>query len=406
MLATLENGVRGGKWHTLIDKVFAPRNLDAASQRVAANKGAAGVDHQTIEAFMARKDQELKRLEEALQDQTYRPQPIRRTWIPKPGTKEKRPLGIPTVRDRVVQTAVKHVLEPIYDNTFSDRSFGCRPGRSCHQALERVEALLNAGNVVVLDADLRSFFETILHELLLDRVKEKVSDRRVLELIEMFLKQGIMEDLKEWTPEEGTPQGAVISPLLANIYLNPLDHLMQKAGFEMVRYMDDFVILCRSPEEAEKALKIVEEWVQANGLTLHPEKTRIVDARQEGFDFLGYTFRDNLRLPRRKSEKKLKTNLRKATKRNNGNSMDYLCVQLSLTLRGWFAYFKHCHWNVYTDLDGWVRMRLRSILRKRSKRRGRGRGRDHQRWPNSYFANMGLFSLEKAHIKLANPLRG
>jgi RNA-directed DNA polymerase len=170
MLATLENGVRGGKWHTLIDKVFAPRNLDAASQRVAANKGAAGVDHQTIEAFMARKDQELKRLEEALQDQTYRPQPIRRTWIPKPGTKEKRPLGIPTVRDRVVQTAVKHVLEPIYDNTFSDRSFGCRPGRSCHQALERVEALLNAGNVVVLDADLRSFFETILHELLLDRV--------------------------------------------------------------------------------------------------------------------------------------------------------------------------------------------------------------------------------------------
>jgi RNA-directed DNA polymerase len=300
MLTALETGVRGGRWHTLSDKVFSPLNLFAASERVVANGGAAGVDHQSVEDFLAHRPEELWRLEEFLRNDDYRPQAVRRTWIPKPGSTEKRPLGIPTVRDRVVQTALLHVLEPIFDAAFARHSYGFRHGRGCHHALERVEALLKEGYVYVVDADLKSYFDTIPHDRLLDRVREKVSDSRVLRMIQMFLEQGVMDGLSQWVPEEGTPQGAVISPLLANVYLNPLDHLLEDAGLAMARYADDFVILCRSREDAERALALVEAWVAENGLTLHPTKTRIVDARTEGFDFLGYHFRGALRLPRKK----------------------------------------------------------------------------------------------------------
>lgn len=403
MLTALQTGVRGGRWHTLIDKVYTEANLNAASEHVIANKGAAGVDHQTTEDFQARQPKELERLRDALCNDTYRPQAIRRTWIPKPGSPEQRPLGIPTVRDRTVQTALRHVLEPIFDNTFAIHSYGFRPGRGCHHALERVEALLEKGYVHIVDADLKSYFDTIPQKPLLDRVREKVSDPRVLKLIEMFIKQGVMDGLKEWTPEEGTPQGAVISPLLANIYLNPLDHLMQEAGFEMTRYADDFVIQCRTSEDAQRALATVQAWVEGNGLTLHPTKTRIIDARTTSFDFLGYRFRGSLRLPRPKSMQKLKDSIRKRTHRANGHSMEMLCASLSKTLKGWFAYFHHCHWNVYPGLDGWVRMRLRSILRKRAGKRGRGRGTDHQRWPNEHFAKLGLCCLTQAHAELCQP---
>ena len=406
MLTALEQGVRGGRWHTLIDKVYGPLTLYAASERVIANGGAAGVDYQTVEAFLAQRPEELRRLEDALRDNTYRPQAVRRTWIPKRGSPEKRPLGVPTVRDRVVQTALRNVLEPIFDATFADHSYGFRPGRGCHQALERVEALLQEGYVYVVDADLKSYFDTIPHDRLLDRVREKVSDRRVVQLVEMFLQQGVLDGLREWTPEEGTPQGAVISPLLANIYLNPLDHLVQEAGFRMVRYADDFVILCRTREDADRALQLVQGWVAAQGLTLHPTKTRIVDSRTDGFDFLGYHFRGNLRLPRAKSLQKLKDTVRSRTPRQHGHSMSFICARLSRTLQGWFTYFRHCHWNVYPSLDGWIRMRLRSILRKRAGRRGRGRGGpDHQRWPNAYFAELGLFSLEQAHLRFCQSSR-
>jgi RNA-directed DNA polymerase len=399
MLTALETGVRGGRWHTLTDKVFSPLNLFAASERVVANGGAAGVDHQSVEDFLAHRREELRRLEEFLRNDDYRPQAVRRTWIPKPGSTDKRPLGIPTVRDRVVQTALLHVLEPIFDATFARHSYGFRHGRGCHHALERVEALLKEGYVYVVDADLKSYFDTIPHDRLLDRVREKVSDSRVLRMIQMFLEQGVMDGLSQWVPEEGTPQGAVISPLLANIYLNPLDHLLEDTGFAMARYADDFVILCRSREDAERALALVEAWVAENGLTLHPTKTRIVDARTEGFDFLGYHFRGALRLPRDKSLKKLKDTVRTKTRRAHGHSMESICASLSATLRGWFTYFRHCHGTVFRDLDGWIRMRLRSILRKRSGRPGRGRGADHQRWPNSYFAERALFSLEQAHVR-------
>jgi RNA-directed DNA polymerase len=401
MLTTLEQGVRGGKWHTLVDKVYAPLNLYTASRKVIGNGGAAGVDHQSVRSFEARSREELDQLHHALRTDTYRPQAVQRVWISKSGSQEQRPLGIPTVRDRVVQTAVLHVLEPIFDVTFSAVSYGFRHGLGCHHALERVEQLLEAGYTYVVDADLKSYFDTISKPRLMARVRERISDGRVLRLVEMFLEQGVMDGLREWTPETGTPQGAVLSPLLANIYLNPLDHLLHEAGFELVRYADDFVILCHSREDAERALALVQCWVAENELTLHPTKTKIVDVRRESFAFLGYSFRGKLRFPREKSLQKFKDAVREKTKRTNGHSLPFTCVKLNSQLRGWFTYFRHCHWSLFRELDGWTRGRLRSILRKRHGRRGRGRGRDHQRWPNAYFDEQGLYSLAMAHARFA-----
>jgi RNA-directed DNA polymerase len=399
MLAALDKGVKGGKWFSLIDKVHPERTLRTAFSQVAENEGAAGVDHVTISMFESHRDEELKRLSDQLRNGTYCPQLIRRHYIPKPGTQEKRPLGIPTVRDRVVQTALRLVIEPIIEHEFADQSYGFRPGRGCKDALRRVDELLKSGFTYIVDADLKSYFDTIPHDRLMTLVGQKVSDGRVLTLIEMFLKQGVLDDLREWTPETGSPQGAVISPLLSNIYLNPLDHQMAKAGFEMVRYADDFVILCRSPEEASQALALVQDWTAAAGLTLHPTKTRIVDAKEDAFEFLGYRFEKSgtRRYPRAKSLKKLKDTLRAKTKRTTGKCLRAIIGSLNPTLHGWFGYFKHSYKTTFTALDGWIRMRLRSILRKRLGLKGRGRGADHHRWRNAFFAEHGLYSLKAAH---------
>jgi RNA-directed DNA polymerase len=403
MLTALDQGVKGGKWFSLIDKVTPERTLKIAFRKVADNQGAPGVDHVTIPMFEAHWDDELRRLSEHLRDGTYRPQAIRRHYIPKPGSQEQRPLGIPTVRDRVVQTALRLVLEPIFEHEFAEHSYGFRPGRGCKDALRRVDDLLKAGYTYVVDADLKSYFDTIPHDGLMALVGQKVSDGRVLSLIEAFLKQGVLDGLREWTPEMGSPQGAVISPLLSNIYLNPLDHLMAQEGFEMVRYADDFVILCRSPEEAARALACVQAWTAAAGLSLHPTKTRIVHATEEGFDFLGYRFDRGKRYPRAKSLKKLKDTIRAETKRTSGRCLRAIIATLNPTLRGWFGYFKHSYKTTFTTRDGWIRMRLRSILRKRQKKRGRGRGSDHQRWPNAFFADQGLYSLKTAHALACQP---
>jgi len=398
MLTALEQGVKGGKWFSLMDKVYALPNLRKAFARVQANGGAAGVDHQTVESFQNRLEENLDQLAQALREGSYRPQAIRRVWIPKPGGKEKRPLGIPTVRDRVVQGALRAVLEPIFERDFAAHSYGFRPNRGCKDALRRVHALLKEGCCWVVDADLESYFDTIPHQQLLERVKTKVSDGRVLSLVEAFLRQQVLETATGWTPEEGTPQGAVLSPLLSNIYLDPLDHHMAEAGFEMVRYADDFVILCHSEGEARRALEGVQQWTAMAGLKLHPDKTRIVEATQPGgFDFLGYHFEQGRRWPRAKSLRKLKDALRQKTGRTNGHSFASIVADLNRTLAGWFEYFQHSHKSTFPTLDGWVRMRLRSILRKRLGKRGRGRGRDHQVWPNAFFTEHGLFSLATAH---------
>lgn len=246
MLTALENGVKGGKWFSLIDKVYAPATLLNAFAKVKANSGAPGVDRQTVKMFEKRLGENLKHLAEQLQKGTYRPQAIRRVYIPKPGTREKRPLGIPTVRDRVVPTAVRAVIEPIFERHFAERSYGFRPGKGCKDALRKVVELLAAGYVWVVDIDLKSYFDTIPHRGLMERIQSRISDGRILQMIEAYLKQGVMESTRTWTPEQGAPQGAVLSPLLSNIYLDPLDKLMADRAFEMIRYADDIVVLCRA----------------------------------------------------------------------------------------------------------------------------------------------------------------
>ena len=398
MLAALENGVKGGKWFSLIDKVYRAETLKVAWQKVAANGGAAGVDGQSVKQFAARAEMYLKELSIALERGTYRPMPVRRVEIAKGGGKH-RPLGIPVVKDRIVQTALKSVLEPIFEREFLGMSYGFRPGRGCKDALREVERWLKEGYTFVVDADLRSYFDTIPHARLMERVKEHVSDGRVVELIEAFLQQDIIKDMERWTPTGGTPQGAVISPLLANIYLHALDCQMKQKGYRMVRYADDFVVLCRNAEQAQAALAEVTAWVEANGLSLNAEKTHVGDCRQEGqgFEFLGYRFEAGRRWVRRKSFKAVRDRIRIRTKRTRGDSLAKIIADLNPTLRGWFNYFKHAHPMTFSGMDGFVRRRLRAILRKQEKRPGIGRCRDdHQRWPNKFFATQGLFTMVTA----------
>jgi RNA-directed DNA polymerase len=400
MLHALVNGVKGGKWFSLMDKVYSPENLGAAWKRVQRNKGAAGIDGQSVEQFAAQAESSLTWLHDGLREGSYRPLSVRRHWIPKPGTKQQRPLGIPAVRDRVVQGALRNVLEPIFERKFVEHSYGFRPKRSCKGALRRVDNLLRQGYTWVVDADIASYFDTIDHSILMDEVRNEVADGRVLALIETFLQQSVMDGLKTWTPEEGTPQGAVISPLLANIHLHPVDIALKRAGFEMVRYADDLVILCRSEAEAQEALKLLAEEMTRRRLKLHPEKTQLVDATQPGgFDFLGYHFEQGRKTPREKSLKKFKDKIRELTPRKSGHSMEKTITRLNATIRGWFGYFKHSLKGVVYKLDCWIRGRLRAILLRRHRKRGNGKGYAHFRWRNAYFAKLGLFTMATARAQ-------
>jgi RNA-directed DNA polymerase len=398
MVSALENGVKGGKWFSLVDKVIRPATLEAAWQRVARNKGAAGVDGQSTERFAIHAERYLRELQASLADGSYRPQPVKRVEIPK-GDGKTRPLGIPVVKDRIVQAALKMVIEPIFEVQFRPGSYGFRPGRGCKDALREVDRLLKEGYTRVVDADLKGYFDSIPHDRLMALVAGSISDGRVLALIESFLKQDIMKDLERWQPTAGTPQGAVISPLLANLYLHPLDLLMEQNGVQMVRYADDFVLLCRTEADAQAALRVVAAWVAENGLTLHPDKTRIGDSGEpgRGFDFLGYRFEAGKRLVRKKSLMTLKDKVRSRTGRSRGVSLERIIDDLNPMLRGWFGYFQHAAPGVFRIIDGFVRRRLRAVLRKQEKRPGFGRCKaDHQRWPNAFFAERGLFTLQTA----------
>ena len=400
MLATLETGIEGGKWFRLIDKVWSPKSLGRSLEKVVAKGGSAGIDNQSARQVEVYRDQTIANLEQELRASQYQPQAVKRVWIPKPGSQELRPLGVPTLRDKIVQGSLLQVVEPIFERDFAPQSYGFRPGKGCKNALRRVDELLQGGSDWVVDADLKSYFDTIPQERLMQRIGEKIADGRVLKLVEQMLQAGVMDSAKGWQPtEQGTPQGAVISPLLSNIYLNGLDWHMAEGGFEMVRYADDFIVLCRNQEQAQEALERVRRWVEDNGLTLHPTKTRLVNASQAGgFDFLGYHFERGMKWPRKKSMDKLKDTIRNKTRRTDGRSMKTICEDLNRTLRGWFGYFKHSKDNVFESVDGYTRGRLRSILRKRRGKHGRGRGRDNQRWPNDYFSAMGLVSLKQAYI--------
>jgi len=403
MLMALERGVKGGKWFSLIDKIASERTLSLAWEKVRSKAGACGVDGITVDRFNKDSYNRLLAVKEQLKSGRYQPKPVKRVRIPKPGSTETRPLGIPTVTDRVVQQAVRMLLEPIFEQHFAEHSYGFRPGRNCHDALRRVNGQLVGEYSHVVDIDIKGYFDAIDQHRLMQLVKEDVADGELLKVIESFLKAGVMEDGEWQSSETGTPQGGVISPLLANLYLNELDHLMEEKGYAMTRYADDMVILCRSTEEAEEALGVVREWMEMVHLCLHPEKTRIVDMNEKEahFDFLGYRFRRTnsgklLRLARPKSEKKLRMAVCQLTHRCNAHSMEVIIRQINPRLRGWFGYFKQAYINQHQSLDKWVRMRLRSIYRKRNRKRGKGRGYDHIRWPNRHFAELGLFSLEKA----------
>jgi RNA-directed DNA polymerase len=306
-----------------------------------------------------------------------------------------------------VQAALRLVIEPIFERVFADHSYGFRPKRGCKDALREVERLLKAGYTHVVDADLKAYFDSIPHAPLLSEIAGYIADGRVLGMIEGFLKQDILEDMVQWSPEEGSPQGAVISPLLSNLYLHPVDVAMEAAGYEMIRYADDFVILCRSREEAEAALTRVQALTAERGLTLHPEKTKVVDmaVTGQGFDFLGYHFEGKSRWPRKKSLKKFKDAIRSETGRSNGCSLTEIIENVNPTLKGWFEYFKHSNKWTFPRIDSGVRRRIRGILRKRKGLRGISRGHDHQRWPNQFFQDHGLFSLVKAHATLLQSSR-
>ena len=400
MLAALVNGVTGGKWYSLWDKVGDRQTLEASWRAVARNQGAAGVDGQSVQRFAAQAERYLDELAADLQAGRYQPNDVRRTYIPKAGGGQ-RPLGIPTVKDRIVQGAVKRVLEPIFEWEFLDVSYGFRPGRGAKDALRAVDQHLKAGHTWVVDADLKSYFDTIPHATLLAKVAAHLSDGRVLALIQAYLEQGILEGLQRWTPTQGTPQGAVLSPLLANLYLHGLDAQMSAQGHAIVRYADDFVILCATEAEAHHALAQVQAWTAAHGLTLHPDKTHLGDCRQagQGFEFLGYRFEGGRRFVRRKSFTAIRAKIRAKTGRSRGSSLERIVAELNPMLKGWFNYFKHAQGAVFTILDGFVRRRLRAILRRQHHLKGRlGHSlEDHRRWPNAFFAERGLFTMTEAH---------
>lgn len=403
MLQALATGVKGGVWFSLIDKVWSKPNLRRAWEKVRRNGGAPGPDGVTVERFERHLVERLDRLHEDLKTGAYRPDAVRRAYVPKPGTDERRPLGIPNVADRVVQGALRHVLEPIFERKFLASSYGFRPEVGAKDALRAVERGLKRGVSWVVEADFRRCFDSIPHEGLLAEVRREIGDERVLELIGRMLRAGVMETGGYAPTAAGTPQGGVISPLFANVHLHPLDVACQAAGLELVRYADDFVILCRTRAEAERALALVHAQAAERGLTLHPDKTGLVDvASGEDFEFLGYRFVSGKRWPRRKSEAKLKDRVRAYTKRSDGGGLDRMIRRLNLTLQGWFDYFKHSSRGAFGSIDGWIRRRLRSVL---CKHLGLGRmaqagGADHRRWNIAYFRRRGLFILADAHAAL------
>lgn len=375
------------KFHSLIDKVWNWRNLNEAWSKVKQNKGAGGIDEVSIAQFERNLEQNLNEIQRLLRQDRYKPNPVKRVYIPKPDGKQ-RPLGIPTIRDRVVQQALKNVIEPIFETEFSDTSFGYRPGKNAKQAIERIEEVRDGGHEWIVDADIKAFFDTVNHEKLIDAVAERISDGRVLRLIRSFLKADIMEQGQGLAKNViGTPQGGVISPLLANIYLHYFDERMAGPGYEVVRYADDFLVLCETEEEAREALFHVEVVLRELELTLHPEKTKLKNL-SEGVDFLGFTVYICHKVPRKEAVRKYKDAVRRVTRRNLPINLEMVIQRLNPIVIGWGNYFKIANVNwLYKDLDGWTRMRLRAFKEKRKSYNS------NRRITNAFLRNLGLKSL-------------
>lgn len=377
------------KRHSLIDKVYALPNLLLAWEKVWANRGAGGIDGQTLRQYAARLEDNLQELHRVLKEGKYQPLPVRRVYIPKSDGSE-RPLGIPAVRDRVVQQAVLQVLQPVFEPLFEDCSYGFRPGRSAHQAIARIEALRVQGYGHVVEVDLKSFFDTLDHELLVARVAEEIADGKVLALVRGWLVAGVMEEGTVRTQTAGTPQGGVISPLLANIYLHAFDRAMTRRGYKVARYADDLVVLCKSPKKAQRALEVVQHLLTEDlKLTLHPEKTRLTSFR-EGFEFLGFHLHRRFKKPRAKAVAVFKDKVRHLTRRTRPASLDTVIADLNPVIRGWGTYFRGANWKMIAEeTDAWIRMRLRSFIRKHVT----VRSRYNALYTVRFFQKKGLVSL-------------
>lgn len=360
------------KWYTLYGHLLSFNRLKEAFRKVKKNGGAPGTDGQTIAKFEENLIENLEEIKEELQEKTYHPSPVKRVYIDK-GNGEKRPLGIPTVRDRVVQQVLKDVIEPIFEPIFLECSYGFRPDMSAHMAIKQVGEYLKEGYVWVVDADIKSYFDTIDHKLLIDAVAEKISDGSILDLIEMFLESEIKDGEGLTIPEMGTPQGGVVSPLLANIYLHKFDKEMTKRGHKLVRYADDWIILKRTMMAGRRIMSGAKAYLKEElKLKMHPKKSKLIDARKEPFEFLGYYFRiyedkgqgkDNVIFgPTYKSIDKFKDKIREITRRNQTTSAKEVIARLKPKLRGWANYFGIGYVkSLFRKLDSWIKRRIRMI---------------------------------------------
>lgn len=355
------------KWYSLIDKVYNLPNLLESWYEVKENRGSWGIDKESLEQFEGNLNQNLKELHRLLKERRYNPSAVRCILIPKPDSQDMRPLGIPTIRDRVVQQAIKRVIEPIFEAKFKEVSYGYRPKRRAQQAIQKCKEHMKAGYRWVVDADISSFFDTVNHRLLIQALKEEITDGTLLDLIERFLKAGIMKQGRLLPSVGGVPQGGVISPLLANIYLHYFDEVMAGRGYRLVRYCDDFVIFAKFKRKAERALQVSKQILEDRlCLKLHPQKTRIVHSFFDGFEFLGCLFKSGYIRPRDKSIVSFKDKVRYITRRQQPKKFKMVIDHLNPIIRGWGNYFRYGNVRtLYQRLDEWVRMRLRSFLEKK-----------------------------------------
>ena len=376
------------KVHSLTGRINLPL-VHAAWKAVKRNRGAAGIDKVSIKMFKANLDENLEALMRDLKTGSFQPKPLRRVYIPKDAKRTKfRPLGIPAVRDRVAQEVIRRLLEPIFEPLFHDNSFGFRPGRCCHQAVERVLSYHQQGDRVTLDADISGFFDNIPHRVIMKAVAQEVADGNILRLVEKFLQAGVMENGVFKPTTIGTPQGGVVSPLLANIALDHLDWRLHESGYRFARYADDFVVVCRTHRQAEQALALVEEVLAELGLSLSPEKTKIT-SYGKGYEFLGFLLSSRSRRMRPKSLEKFKTKIRELTRRHH--NLDAKAVEkLNQVIRGTARYFatsfSTCRRH-FLALDKWIRMRLRCMKLKRKS------CHDNYKLRMTFFKKLGLLNL-------------
>lgn len=361
--------------------------LRSAFAAVKRNRGCGGVDVVSLKQYERTLEKNLRELVRTIRNGAYQPLPVRKVEIPKPNGKT-RPLGIPAVRDRVVQQAVLEAVQGVVEPHFSAASFGFRPGRNALEAIDQIQQYLEGGYTYIVDADIRDFFGTLNQQILMAKVRAAIPDRSATYLIWRFLRAGVMEEGKVRTATAGTPQGGVISPLLANLYLNEFDHTIERAGLKLVRYADDLVVLCRSVNQAVVALKLVRDQLKRLRLDLAEEKTRITDYCT-GFDFLGYRFQQfygNKRWPRHKAVQAFKDKVRRATRRQQPKNVAQVIQELNPLIRGWGNYFKHGNSKTcFERLDGWIRMRLRSFIEKKKWPSGM-----NWKYPTDHFLGLGL----------------